>query len=171
MRPERIAVTPASLPRRMFLKIREQLVALQVGVLRRVFGMTIGPGTRISLRAKLDITYPKGVHIGSDTYIAFGVVIFAHDMCRALRTNTFVGDRCFLGANCVIMPGIRVGDDCIVGSGAVVTSDVPSGSIVAGNPARVIRSGIKVGRWGILIDEAERASALNAVRELDRTSA
>jgi len=40
------------------------------------------------------------------------------------------------------MPGITIGDDVIVGTGAVVTKDVQSNSIVAGNPARIIRTGI-----------------------------
>ena len=46
------------------------------------------------------------------------------------------------------MPGVRIGNNCIVGAGAVVTKDVPDFSIVAGNPATIIRSGIEVGRYG-----------------------
>lgn len=40
------------------------------------------------------------------------------------------------------MCGVRIGDEVIVGSGAVVTKDVPSNTIVAGNPARIIKEGI-----------------------------
>ena len=50
----------------------------------------------------------------------------------------------------MIMPGVTVGDESIVAAGAVVFDDVPPRSIVAGNPARVIRSDIKVGRFGRL---------------------
>ena len=57
------------------------------------------------------------------------------------------------------MPGVRVGDECIVGSGAVVTKDVPSGSIVAGNPAKIIRSGIRTVKWGILAEAHAAAVA------------
>ena len=49
------------------------------------------------------------------------------------------------------MCGIKIGDNVIVGSGAVVTRDVPSNCIVAGNPARIIREGIKTTRFGQMI--------------------
>lgn len=44
-----------------------------------------------------------------------------------------------VGANAIILGGVRVGRGSIVGAGAVVTRDVPAGSVVAGNPARVLR--------------------------------
>ena len=52
-----------------------------------------------------------------------------------------IGDNSFVGAGAVILPRLTVGRDVIVGAGAVVTRDVPDGSVVRGNPARV--SGIK----------------------------
>ncbi|WP_294541059.1 hypothetical protein [uncultured Rhodoblastus sp.] len=59
-----------------------------------------------------------------------------------------------------------MGDQCIVGAGAVVTKDVPPGSIVGGNPARILRSGIQTREWGILLDAYEEALAA-AAREQD----
>ena len=52
-----------------------------------------------------------------------------------------------------ILPGVHIGDNVIVGMGAVVTKDVPNNCIVAGNPARIIRENIKVGKYGVLINE------------------
>jgi acetyltransferase-like isoleucine patch superfamily enzyme len=52
-----------------------------------------------------------------------------------------IEDNVWLGASCTVLKGVRVGANSIVGTGAVVTSDVPPNSIVAGNPARVIREG------------------------------
>ena len=121
--------------------------------------MDIGRDVRISLRAKLDFTYAKGIHIGDGTLIAFDAIVFAHDLTRALTTDTYIGKNCFVGAQAIIMPGVRIGDQCIVGSGAVVTRDVPSGSIVVGNPAKVIRSGIETVKWGILADRYAEALA------------
>jgi acetyltransferase-like isoleucine patch superfamily enzyme len=46
---------------------------------------------------------------------------------------------CSIGANATLLPGITVGESAMVGAGAVVTKDVPAYSVVAGNPARVIR--------------------------------
>lgn len=51
-----------------------------------------------------------------------------------------VGDDCWIGAGAKILDGVTLGDGCIVASGAVVTRSFPSGSIVAGVPARVQRS-------------------------------
>lgn len=116
----------------------------------KVWGMEVCPTSVISLSAKLDRTNPTGVHIGSNCYIAFGATILTHDMCRAFRADTYIGSNCFIGGRAIILPGVRVGDGSIVAAGAVVTKNVPPGSIVAGNPARVIRSGISVGRFGVI---------------------
>jgi acyl-[acyl carrier protein]--UDP-N-acetylglucosamine O-acyltransferase len=116
----------------------------------RILGMDLHPTCSVSLKAKLDLSFPEGVHIGAYSYIAFDAVIFAHDMTRGLRTHTYIGERCFIGARSIIMPGIRVGDGSIVGTGAVVTRDVPPGSIVVGNPAKIVRSGIQTTRGGCL---------------------
>ncbi|WP_324721854.1 acyltransferase [Salinimicrobium sp. HB62] len=112
--------------------------------------MNIAKSARISFGTRLDKTNPKGIHIGQETYLASGVIMFTHDFCRNLKTNTFIGKRCFIGSRSIIMAGIRVGDEVVVGSGSIVTKDVPSNSIVAGNPARIIRSGIRTGKFGKL---------------------
>lgn len=58
-----------------------------------------------------------------------------------MRVNkTIIGNNVFLGADSVVMPGIRINDRVIVGAGAVVTKDIASNSVVAGNPARYICS-------------------------------
>ena len=44
----------------------------------------------------------------------------------------------FVGANATILPGVHIGSNCVVAANSVVTKDVPDGSVVAGNPARVI---------------------------------
>jgi len=44
-----------------------------------------------------------------------------------------------IGANAVILEGVKVGKDAVVAAGSVVTEDVPAGSVVAGTPARVIK--------------------------------
>lgn len=139
--------------------IREGLVKLRLWFLRKVVKMDIHPTAKISLRANLDITNPSGVHIDEGTYIAFHAVVLAHDMSRLLMTDTYIGKNCFIGAYSIVMPGVRVGDGCVVGSGSVVTLDVPSHSIVGGNPAKILRSGIRTLKWGILEDAYTRAMA------------
>lgn len=49
-----------------------------------------------------------------------------------------IGDDCWFGGGAIIMPGVIIGERCVIGSGAVVTKNIPSGAIVAGNPAKLI---------------------------------
>ena len=51
-----------------------------------------------------------------------------------------IGDRVWIGEHVCILPGVTIGEGAIVGAGSVVTHDVPANTIVAGNPARVIRA-------------------------------
>lgn len=51
-----------------------------------------------------------------------------------------IGDDVWIGGSCTILPGISIGDHSIIAAGSVVTKDVPSNTIVAGNPAKVIKT-------------------------------
>lgn len=55
--------------------------------------------------------------------------------------NNFViiGDDVWIGANSVVLPGVKIGNGAIIGAGSVVTKDVPDYAIVVGNPARVLK--------------------------------
>lgn len=117
--------------------------------LRHVWGMNIGQGSRISLGARLDRTNPKGIHIGLNTGIGTGAVVLTHDFVKTLHVDTHIGSNCHIGINAIILPGISVGDNCIVAPASVVMKDVPAGSLIAGNPARVIETGLILGPWGI----------------------
>lgn len=132
--------------------VRRCLVELKRFFLVKIFRMDIHPSSQFSLSAKFDLTNPRGVHVGEESYIAFGVAILTHDLTRGVRVHTRVGRRCFIGARSIILPGITIGDESIVGAGSVVTRDVPPRSVVAGNPARVIKTGLEVGRYGRLPD-------------------
>lgn len=118
----------------------------------RMMGMMIDKTAHISISARLDKTYPIGVHIDAYSFVAANAIVFTHDFCRRMHVNTYIGKKCFIGANAIIMCGVRIGDEVIVGAGSIVTKDVPSNCIVAGNPARVIRTGIHTKIYGQLID-------------------
>jgi maltose O-acetyltransferase len=51
-----------------------------------------------------------------------------------------IGNDVWIGGSCVILPGISIGDNSIVAAGSVVTKDVPTNTIVAGNPAKVLKN-------------------------------
>jgi len=86
----------------------------------------------------------NGVQIDDDTIFAPGVKIISanhdpDDLTKSIPASPVrIGKRCWLGANAVILPGVTLGDDVIVGAGSVVTKSFPSGTVVAGVPARAI---------------------------------
>ena len=141
--------------------LRNVLVRLRRLYLTRLWGMDIHPSAQFSLSARFDRTFPAGVHIGAKTYVAFEARILTHDMTRGLYLHTRVGANCFVGGRSLILPGVEVGDNCVIGAGSVVTRSVPARSLVAGNPARLLRSDIEVTDFGrfLTADATEAALA------------
>lgn len=155
-------VTKRGLAAALRKNARPFVMRLYVGYLRRFWGMEIGDDCMISLSAKLDKTFPLGIHIGDSTAVNFGAVVLTHDYPRDLHLHTRIGKRCQIGARSIIMPGVSVGDGSVVAIGSVVMKDVPPGTLVAGNPARSIEQGIHTGRWGKLIREEPPAASPGA---------
>jgi len=113
--------------------------------------MDIASNVKISYKAKLDKSInPKGIHISDYTWVLANATILAHDHCRRLKADTYIGGNCVIGINAIILPGIKIGDNVAVGAGAVVTKDVPSGCIVVGNPAKIIKEGISIDKQGYI---------------------
>lgn len=130
-------------------KIKEIFVARFVyWINTRIYGMDIHPSAMISSKAMLDKCNPKGIHIGEETAVAPGVCIMAHNCVigRGVNVDTRVGKNVLLGVNAIILPGVTIHDNVIIGAGAVVTKDVPSNCVVAGNPARIIRANVNIGK-------------------------
>ena len=112
---------------------------------RKFYHMDIGEEVHISIRSHLDKSInPRGIHIGDRAHIAADAYVLAHDRCRGVRMDTYVGEDTLVGICSIIMPGVRVGNQVIVGAGSVVTKDVPDHCVVAGNPAKVIKTGINL---------------------------
>lgn len=148
-----------------FLQIRAVLVTARRFWLVKFWGMDIHPTAQLSLRSKLDLTFPIGVHIGANSYVALDALILTHDRTRGLYLHTFVEENCFIGARSILLPGIKVGRGSVVGAGSVVTKSFPPGSLVCGNPAKIIRSGISVSDFG-RFSEADEAEAELALKGL-----
>ncbi len=88
------------------------------------------------------ITIGDGVLIGPGTQL----ITASHpldpderDKAIDLARPIVVGDRAWIGASAIILPGVTIGDAAVVGAGAVVTKDVAPRTVVAGNPARMLR--------------------------------
>ena len=143
-------------------KVRSVLQESLKFVYKRIFKMDIHDSVKFSLSAKFDKTNPKGVHVAENTYIAFDVAILTHDFTRGVRRHTRIGRNCFIGARSIILPGVEIGDGSIVAAGSIVVKNVPANSIVAGNPAKVIRENISVGPYGRFLnaDEVQQQESL-----------
>lgn len=50
-----------------------------------------------------------------------GAMILAHDHCRSLKADTYIGKNCVIGVRSIIMPGLSVGNQVVIGGGSVVT--------------------------------------------------
>lgn len=58
---------------------------------------------------------------------------------NVIKRNIVIEDDVWIGANTVILPGIRIKEGAVIGAGSVVTKDVPPYAIVAGNPAKILK--------------------------------
>lgn len=143
-----------------FLNFRKVLIRAKLLYFRKIWGMDLHKSCLFSLSAKFDKTYPRGIHVGEESYVAFDVAVLSHDMTRGLYLDTYIGKRCFIGGRSIIMPGVIIGDGVIIGAGSVVTKDIPSCCIAAGNPAKVIKENIQSGIYGRLFYADENQKRL-----------
>jgi acetyltransferase-like isoleucine patch superfamily enzyme len=136
--------------------------------------LSIGDYCWIGENAVLDAS--GGLTIGEHTSIGLNCLVFTHSSWLANmklenhsgsdlieRKPVHIGKGCFIGGNSVILPGVTIGDRVIVSPLSVVTKDVPSYSLVSGNPARVFQSYDQA--W---VDaEADRVRTANAARRAE----
>ena len=107
-------------------------------------GAKIGKRFNMMNEVWLDGSFSWLIEIGDDVTIAPRVYILAHDASTKLLLGytrigkVTIGDRVFIGASAIVLPGVTIGSDVVIAAGSVVTRDVPDGVVVAGNPAREI---------------------------------
>ncbi|MGB9906227.1 MAG: acyltransferase [Candidatus Saccharicenans sp.] len=132
-----------------------------------LYGCTIGDNTKIGTFVEIQkgAVIGKNCKISSHTFICEGVTIedgvfighgvtFINDLYPRATTEqgslqteqdwkvipTLVKKRASIGSGATILAGVTIGEEAIVGAGSVVTKDVPPRTVVAGNPARVLRT-------------------------------
>ena len=87
------------------------------------------------------ITIGKGTYIGPNT----GIITANHDPedpeNHLEPKPVVIGEKCWIGMNSVILPGVTLGTGTVVGAGSIVTKSFPEGHcVIAGNPAKIIRT-------------------------------
>ncbi|NVK58101.1 MAG: acyltransferase [Alteromonadaceae bacterium] len=132
----------------MFAKLWSAIVRRVLGneAFARRLGVKIGSGCRI-LTGSFG-SEPFLITIGDNVTISHGTQFINHDGAAWLARDELgrrfayrrivIGDNCFVGANTILMPGVRLGNNVIVAAGSVVTKSVPDGVVVGGNPAHFI---------------------------------
>lgn len=123
----------------------------RIRYLRRL-GARIGEGCQILTSYDAFGTEPWLIEIGNRVTITLGVVFLTHDGASRLFRDQIPGgsrygnrfgriliqDNSFIGANSILLPGVKVGPNSIVGAGSVVNKDVPPNMVYAGVPAKPI---------------------------------
>jgi acetyltransferase-like isoleucine patch superfamily enzyme len=120
-----------------------------INVLHRLRGVRIGADCFIDPAAILETAYPENITLGDDVRVTAGAIVMTHikpphylrdrGHVPVVLAKVVLEDHCFIGVNAVVMPGVTVGRAAVVASGAVVVADVPPLTMVAGNPARVVK--------------------------------
>jgi acetyltransferase-like isoleucine patch superfamily enzyme len=138
-------------------------------------GVSIGDGCRL-LISNFG-TEPWLIRIGDRVTISHGVLLLTHDgapwLVRDDRGRRYryarieIGNDVFIGANSIIMPGIRIGNRAIVGAGSVVTRSVPSGTVVAGNPARILGEFNQYVASGLNLPSASDMTGVTLRKQID----
>lgn len=122
-------------------------------------GITISPGNNlklghhVNLAAGVFLGTAGGIEIGDRTLIGYKTMIFSGNhvippnrekifFAGYDRKKVVIQNDVWIGGNSIILPGITIGEGAVVAGGSVVTKDVPSFTIVGGNPAKVIKERI-----------------------------
>lgn len=138
--------------------IKSSFLSNLVGLYSRTIIVTRTAGAQIKIGNNVGISgatiYARNqITIGDNTNIGGNVKILDNDFhpieiearlvddkSKIENKPITIGKNCFIGCNAIILKGTVLGDGCVVGAGAVVSGTFAENSIIAGNPARVIRT-------------------------------
>ena len=128
----------------VFKKIFKKFIEPDLIEELRKNGMIIGMNFNMLPGVFIDFSHCWHISVGDDVTLAPNVTILAHDASTKMHLNftrigkVTIGDRVFVGAGSIILPGVIVGNDVVIGAGSIVSRDLPDGVVAAGNPAKRI---------------------------------
>jgi maltose O-acetyltransferase len=111
------------------------------------YGYNIVCGDNVYFNVNCVVLDTMKITIGSNVLFGPAVQLYAatHPLDPETRKTlefskpVSIGNDCWIGGGAIILPGVSIGNNCIIGAGSVVTKDIPDDSLVAGNPAKVIK--------------------------------
>ena len=119
-------------------------------VYRKYYGVKIGKNVRFTDKYPHFGSEPYLVEIGNNVTITYGVVFHTHDGGVGIfrkeipGINIFgkikIGNNVFVGSRATLLPGVSIGNNVVIASGSVVTKDVPDNVVIAGVPAKIIKT-------------------------------
>ncbi len=107
-------------------------------------GLQVGENVVIMDGCFFDPSHCFLITIGDNSVLAPGVRLITHDASMkriigyAKIGKVTIEKNCFIGDSVIVLPGVTIGQGSVIGAGAVVTRDIPSKSVAAGDPCRVI---------------------------------
>lgn len=132
---------------------------------RRVYRIIVDRIDPVKYAKKIGVNVGEGLHLyghvdwnsepwiislGNNVHITDGVKFITHDGGTLIYRQyvpdleitkpIVIGNDVFIGMNSLILPGVTIGSNVVIGAGSVVTRDIPSNSVAAGVPAKVIKS-------------------------------
>lgn len=142
-----------------YFSCNNKLTSNSVGIFQPCFFNISASGSKIIIGNHVGISgstinATTSITIGDNTIIGSGCLITdtdSHPILAAERNlpdwpkytkskPIIIGKNVFIGARSIVMKGVTIGNGAVVGAGSVVTKDVPANAIVAGNPARVVKT-------------------------------
>ena len=112
------------------------------------YGKQISVGKRFFANFNFTVLDEAPVRIGDDCFIGPSVSIYTacHSTDPIVRNSrkewaepVTIGNNVWIGGGAIILPGVTIGDNVTIGAGSVVTKDIPSNTVAAGNPCRVLK--------------------------------
>jgi maltose O-acetyltransferase len=106
-------------------------------------GMIVGENFNRTSRVNIDL-FSWAIEIGDDVTLAPISTILTHDASMRKTLGIYkighvkIGNKVFVGANSIILPGITIGDNVVIAAGSVVCNDIPANCVYGGNPAKFI---------------------------------
>ncbi len=112
-------------------------------------GKNINLGKNVFINSGCRFQDQGGIFIGDDVLVGHNVIIATlnHGFKPENRADLIpapvrIGNKAWIGSGSIILPGITIGENAVVAAGSVVAKDVPANTVVAGNPARILRENI-----------------------------